>query len=459
MSARCPILVVDDEPTNRRLLTAVFESEAFDVADVADGAAAVAYIAATPLSLVLLDMRMPGLSGIDTLRKITQIAPALPVIMLTSHGQIADAVEATRLGAYDFLVRPIPNEKLVLAVRRAIERHSLEGEVRNLRRRLSAAGDLARLMGPSAAVQQIIRQVEDVAPSSLTVLILGETGTGKELVARAIHHQGGREKVPFVPIDCGAIPDTLIESELFGYEKGAFSGAEQKRQGHLLAADGGTLFLDEIANLAPATQSKLLRVLQEKRVQPLGSARSIAVDARIIAATNESLEEQMAAGAFRQDLFYRLAEFTLRLPPLRERPDDVIPLALRFLEEAGLELRRPVAALSPEAQDLLRAQRWPGNVRELRNVIRQAVLQTKDVTLEAADVERLLRRPRSSVAPSNGGSLREIATAAAAEAEKGAIETALRTSHGNKSEAARLLHTDFKTLHLKMKRYGVQRAI
>jgi two-component system nitrogen regulation response regulator GlnG len=305
-----------------------------------------------------------------------------------------------------------------------------------------------------------VRLVEEVAPTMLTVLVLGETGTGKELVARAIHHQSGRDKANFVPLDCGAIPDTLIESELFGHEKGAFSGADRKREGHVQAAEGGTLFLDEIGNLAPAAQAKLLRVLQEKRVQPLGSSRASAVDVRIIAATNEALEQSVSEGDFRQDLFYRVAEFTIRLPPLRERREDVAPLAQRFMEEAGLELHRPVANLAAEAQKALDEHEWPGNVRELRNVIRQAVLQAQGMTIEAEEVRRLLRGAQRSApgAPAMPtGSLREIATAASAEAEKHAIESALRTTRGNKSEAARLLKTDFKTLHLKMKRFGLQR--
>jgi DNA-binding NtrC family response regulator len=465
VSDKLRILVADDDATNRKLLSAVFQAEGFEVIAVTDGPEALQRIAAEPPDLVLLDVRMPGLSGIDTLRRIRETAPQLPVIMLTAHGEIADAVEATKLGALDFLVRPIPNEKLILTARRALELQKLEGEVRDLRRRLSAAGDLVRMMGPSEQVHKLVRQVEEVAPTLLTVLILGETGTGKELVARAIHHQSGREKGAFIPVDCGAIPETLVESELFGHEKGAFSGAERKREGHFQAAEGGTLFLDEIGNLTSATQSKLLRVLQERRVQPLGGSRSVPVDVRVIAATNEQLEQQVSGGKFRQDLFYRLAEFNIRLPPLRERREDIIPLALRFLEEAGLELRRPVGSLAPQAQEILGSHPWPGNVRELRNVIRQAVLQSRDVVIPAEEIGRLIgaagkKAPVSAAAaPRPGASLREIAAAAALEAEKQAIVEALRASRGNKSEAARMLRTDFKTLHLKMKRYGLQREV
>ena len=459
MSVRPQVLVVDDDAVNRKLLAVAFQAEGFEVIAVSDGEAALTQVAKALPALVLIDVRMPGMGGIETLRKLKAQAPFVPAIMLTSHGEIAEAVEAIKLGAYDFLVRPMENDKLVLAARRALERQQLEGEVRDLRRRLSAAGDLTRLMGPSAQVRRVVHQVEEVAPTPLTVVILGETGTGKELVARAIHYQSGRQQGPFIPLDCGALPDALMESELFGYEKGAFSGADRKHEGLVQAAEGGTLFLDEIANLTTATQAKLLRLLQERTVQPLGSSRGLPVDTRIIAATNEALQEKVAGGAFRQDLYYRLAEFTLLLPALRERSEDVVPLALRFLEEASLELRRPVAGISDEAKAVLTAHPWPGNVRQLRNVVRQAVLQSESIMVQAADVRRLLERSglKPAGAAMGGTSLREISAAAIAEVEKQAIIEALRASHGNKSEAARMLKTDFKTLHLKMKRYGLQR--
>jgi two-component system response regulator HydG len=460
------VLVVDDELLNRRLLTAVFEAEDFKVEAVESGQAALAAVAAAPPDVALLDLRMPGMGGLDTLRQLRAAAPQLPILMLTAHAQIPDAVEAIKLGAYDFLIRPINNDELVVSVRRALEREALVGQVHDLRRKLSAAGELERLMGPSEAVRRIIQQVEQVAASPLTVLLLGETGTGKEVVARAVHNQSERRGKPFLPVDCGAIPDTLIESELFGHEKGAFTGADRRKEGHLLVAEGGTLFLDEIGNLTPGTQAKLLRILQERRVQPLGGSRSIPVDVRVIAATNVALEQSVTEGHFRQDLFFRLAEFTLRLPPLRERREDVLPLALRFQEEASLELRRSVCGITPEAAELLIAQPWPGNVRELRNVIRQAVLQAEGLKLEEADIRRLIASSASAVRPAaaqGGGrglglSLKEVGDSATTEAEKRAIVEALQTAHGNKSEAARILRTDFKTLHVKMKRYGLQPA-
>ena len=458
MNGKAPrVLVVDDDPMNRKLLTAVFEGESFEVASADDGASGVALAEKEPPDVVFLDVRMPGMSGIDALRRLRLTLPRIPVVMLTSHAEVNDAVEAIRLGAYDFLVRPLHNDHLVVVARRALEKGRLEDEVRALRQRVSAAGDLVRLMGPSATVRALVKQVEGVASSPLTVLIQGDTGTGKELVARAIHHQSDRGQGPFVPIDCGAIPESMVESELFGHEKGAFAGAE-RRLGHISSAEHGTLFLDEVGNLSSTVQIKLLRVLEEKRVQPVGSSKPVPIDVRFIAATNGELKSESEKGSFRQDLYYRLAEFTLQLPPLRDRSDDIVPLAQRFLEEAASELHRPVALFSETAQSLLRTHAWPGNVRELRNVVRQAVLQARSVTVEADDVRRLLGSPGMvGIAPSPlpPGSLRQIATRAAAEAEKQAIIAALRVAHANKSEAARLLKTDFKTLHLKMKRYGL----
>src|SRR5262249_39070559 len=321
----------DDTPANRRLLAAVFKTEGFEVTLAEDGRQALAAALAAPPHVAVLDVNMPNMDGLETLEKLKAQLPIVPVIMLTAHGDIPTAVEAIRRGAYDFLTRPINNDKLVVTVRRAIERQELMGEVQTLRQRLTDSS-LARLMGPSAHVRRVIQQVEQVATSLLTVLIQGETGTGKELVARAIHQSSERRAKPFIAIDCGAIPENLLESELFGYEKGAFSGADRRKEGHFQIAGGGTLFLDEIGNLTPATQAKLLRVLQERIVYPLGATKPVPLDVRVIAATNESLDDTIAAGKFRQDLYFRLAEFGIRLPPLRERRDDIRPLAMRFQE-------------------------------------------------------------------------------------------------------------------------------
>jgi DNA-binding NtrC family response regulator len=454
------ILVIDDTAANRRLLAATFAAEGWAVTLAEDGAAGLTAIATQLPAVVLLDLRMPGLSGLETLARARKLAPQLPIIVLTSDGDIASAVEATKLGAFDFLTRPINDEKLVLTVRHALELNRLSGEVRDLRRQLDCGEALGLLTSASAALRKVAQQIQQVAASNLTVLIQGETGTGKELAARAVHQASPRQARPFVAIDCGAIPDALLEAELFGHEKGAFTGATQRRAGHLQVAHGGTLFLDEIGNLPLATQAKLLRVLQERQVQPLGGARAAQIDVRFIAATNDALEGEVEAGRFRQDLYFRLAEFTITVPPLRERREDIVPLAHRFQDEICVELHRTVTTMSDEAARLLQDQPWPGNVRQLRNVVRQAVLQASGIMLEADDLRPLLSRrgsaPAEVAAPTAGRSLKEVAEAATTEAETQAIVEALRATRGNKSQAARLLQVDFKTLHVKMRRYGLR---
>jgi DNA-binding NtrC family response regulator len=314
------------------------------------------------------------------------------------------------------------------------------------------------LMDPSRQMEKVVQQIKQVADSPLTILVEGETGTGKELVARATHQLSARRKKPFVAVDCGAIPDTLIESELFGYERGAFTGAQQRKEGQFQRADGGTLFLDEIVNLPVSTQVKLLRALQEREVQPLGSKRPVGVDVRIIAASNVPLEREVRAGRFRQDVYYRLNEFVITLPPLRER-DDILHLANKFLAEASMELGRSCRGISEAGAEVLLRRAWPGNVRELRNAIRRAVLLAEDV-IEPEHLAFLPVDPSAATAfPGTtapaGSSLKEIAEAAAADAEQQAIRRILEATRGNKSEAARLLRTDYKTLHLKMKEYGI----
>jgi two-component system nitrogen regulation response regulator GlnG len=453
------LLVADDDPVNRRLLTKVFEAEGFAVLLAEDGQTALQQLGADSPTAALLDLRMPGLDGLATLREMKKLAPALPVIILTSDGDVSAAVEAIRLGAYDFLTRPIQSAELVLRVRHALENRHLLEEVDDLRKRLVQSGPLPILGVASKSMQKLVEQIRQVAPSTFTVLIQGETGTGKELVARSVHEESPRGERPFVAVDCGAIPDNLLESELFGYEKGAFTGADRRKIGFLRLAEGGSLFLDEVGNLSLPMQAKFLRVLQERRVRPLGAARDEPVDVRIIAATNESLQSQVAAGRFRQDLYFRLAEFTLTVPPLRSRPEDVLPLARRFQDEAAAELRRRVRTISEEAGALLMAHAWPGNVRELRNVIRQSVLVATGSSVEADDVRPLLTLPATLVTASIpvcvGVPLKQVVEAAVGQAEKQAIAEALRATHGNKSQAARLLQIDYKTLHVKVKRYGL----
>src|SRR5712664_1837234 len=476
------VLIVDDDPA---LLQALPEALRMRMAgltvDTADsGAVALGQITARDYDAIVTDIKIPGMDGLELLAEIRTNRPDTPTLMITGHGEHDLVVHALRAGAYDFIQKPIDRDYFVASLRRAIEMHQLSRRVREqqlaLERHLNeleaiveertrelrernkvSESPLRFLMDPNGQMEKIVEQIKQVADSPLTVLVEGETGTGKELVARAIHHLSARREKPFVAVDCGAMPDTLIESELFGYEKGAFTGAHQRKEGQFQLAGGGTLFLDEIVNLPLPTQAKLLRALQERHVQPLGSKRPIRVAARIIAASNVPLEREVRAGRFRQHVYYRLNEFGITLPPLRER-DDILHLANEFLPEASIELGRPSRKIAEAAGEILLRYHWPGNVRELRNVIRRAILLAAEVIEPQhlavlpvdpvpTTVETALRGESASV----GSSLREIAEGAAAYAEQQAICRALQVTSGNKSEAARLLRTAYTTLHVKMK--------
>jgi DNA-binding NtrC family response regulator len=453
------LLVIDDDEAACRLVRAIFAAEGIEVLVALNGRTGLDRVAADNPDLVILDMQLPSIDGLEVLGRLRKENPSLPVIMLTAHSEVRMAVRATQLGAFDYLTKPVDPDELVVVVRRALAMRALEVEVKELRRRAGDEGGLEAQMGPSAAISQIIDQVRTVATTSYSVLILGETGTGKEIVAQAVHKQSDRRSQPFVALDCGAIPETLLESELFGHEKGAFTGAAERKTGQFRLADGGTLFLDEIGNLPMGLQAKLLRVLESRQLQAVGSARALPIDVRFVAATNHDLRTRIAAGQFRADLYFRLAQYTVSLPPLRERAADIPHLASRFLREVSVELRRPVQGIAPETIALLARHAWPGNVRELRNVIRQAVLQSTDLILQVAAVERFLGesvQASASAFQTGGRSLKEAATAAAREAEREAISETLRATHGNKSQAARVLKTDYKTLHLKMKSLGLR---
>jgi two-component system nitrogen regulation response regulator GlnG len=452
------ILVVDDEAEIRSLLAAILQSQGYQAVTAEDGTAALQQVSRERPDVILLDLSMPRMSGLDALPEIKRLDPEVPVIICTAHADLATAVRAMKLGAYDYLTKPFDVELLALTVSRAVERGQLRLRIDELKRQGSGSS-LAERMGGSAAIGQVIQQVARVAESGFTVLVQGETGTGKELVARAIHQQSPRHQAPFVAVDCGAIPETLVESELFGHERGAFTGAQARREGYFQLARGGTLFLDEIGNIPLATQAKLLRALEQREVMPLGAARPVAVDTRIIAATNADLPEGVKAGRFRADLYYRVSEFTISLPPLRSRREDIGHLAQRFLDEVSMELRRPVRRVSDEAMAALLQHEWPGNVRELRNVIRKAALLAADaVTAEHLPAlgAATAGAPRSGPEPvSDELSLREVAELAATRAERDVIRQALEATKGNKTQAARMLRTDYTTLHAKMKRYGI----
>jgi len=451
------VLIVEDDAPNRRLLAALLKAEGWDVLPAENGAQALALAATEEPWVVLLDLGLPDRPGMEILKELKRRRPSMPVIMLTGDTEVSSAVSALQAGAHNYFTKPIRSEQVLAALKGALEQFRLSLQVDHLTQRLAGNEGLARTMGPSLQIQGLEVEVRRVAATPFTVLVHGETGTGKEVVSRAIHELSARAAQPFIALDCGAIPETLLESELFGYEKGAFSGADRRKEGHFLLAQGGTLFLDEIGNLPLGLQAKLLRVLQEKELKPLGGTRSVSLDVRIVAASNHDLEQEAAQGRFRQDLYFRLAEFKLELPSLRDRPEDIPYLAQRILEEASVELRRPVHGLSGQALEMLRAHPWPGNVRELRNVIRQGVLHSQGVELEVDALMSLLKPGSVSTAKRSGGStLRQIGENALAQAEIEAIREALRASSGKILPAARALSTDNKTLHVKLKKYGIR---
>src|SRR2546425_453950 len=477
------VLIVDDDLALLQALPEALRLRMDGVTvDTADSAAAaLERIAVRDYDAIITDIKMPGMDGLELLTEIRTHRPDTPTLMITGHAEHDLVVRALRGGAYDFIRKPIDRDYFVASLRRAIEMRELrrrvqeqqlalerhlneleaivEKRTRDLRERSKVIeSPLRSLMGPSGQMEKVVQQIKQVVDSPLTVLVEGETGTGKELVARAIHQLSARRERPFVAVDCGAIPDTLIESELFGYEKGAFTGAHARKEGQFQLAAGGSLFLDEIVNLRLPTQTKLLRALQERQVQPLGSKQPVPVNARIIAASNVPLEREVRAGRFRQDVYYRLNEFGITLPPLRDR-DDILHLANELLPEAGMELGRPCRTISEAAAQVLLRYNWPGNVRELRNVIRRAILLASDV-IEPEHLSVLPVQP-SPAPPLRGepgrvdSSLRDIAEAAAADAEQQAVRRGLQVTGGNRSEAARVLPTDYKTLYLKMKQYGI----
>jgi DNA-binding NtrC family response regulator len=454
------LLAIDDDEMGCEIVTATFAPEGFDVIVAHDARRGLERAAADDPDVILLDLHLPDLSGLEVLERLRRSDATRLVVLLTGDGDLRTAVRAMQFGAFDYLTKPVDPAELLVVVRRALETRALRAEVAALRQQVGEGGLLAAQMGPSAAVQQVTSRVRTVAASNFSVLVLGETGAGKELVAQAIHRESARRGKPFIALDCGAIPEPLLESELFGHEKGAFTGADRGRAGQFRLAEGGTLFLDEVGNLPLGLQAKLLRVLESRQVQAVGGTRATELDVRFVAATNDDLQARVAAGRFRADLYFRLAQYTIVLPPLRDRPEDIPYLAQRFLEEARVELRRPVQQIAPDAIAQLQRQRWPGNVRELRNVVRQAVLESSGSVLSLNTVQPLVEKSSaadvhaaSSVA---GRTLREVAAHAAREAERQSICEALRATRGNKSQAARALVTDYKTLHLKMKDLGIR---
>ena len=456
------ILVVDDESGIRQSLTSILEEEGYRVEAVGSGEECLATVAARPFDLILLDVWLPGMDGLVTLERLQQSVPAPMVVMISGHGNIETAVRATKLGAFDFVEKPLSLEKTILVVKNALEYLRLEEENRGLRAELEQR---CQVIGESVPMKALRQQIALAAPTNGRVLIYGESGTGKELVARALHAASLRRDRPLVEVNCAAIPEELIESELFGHLKGSFTGASEDKVGKFQKADMGTLFLDEVGDMSLKTQSKVLRVLEEQRFEPVGSNQAVDVDVRVIAATNKTLEGEIARGAFREDLFYRLNVIPFYVSPLRERIEDLPILARYFLAEFSGAYGRKVKELSEGALDVLMRHPWPGNVRELSHVIERAVLWSRGPTL---DVEHLsLTSPDHDTGSAHHGPPAEAEAGAGpptllpqgidlAQWEKAMIERAMRDAGGNQTRAAQRLGISRDTLRYRLKKFGLQ---
>jgi len=447
------ILVVDDDETSRNGLRGLLKAWGYHVSEAADGVEALERVAAEPPDVVITDMVMPGLDGMGLLAALKREYPATAMIMLTGHGTIESAVQAMKDGAYDYLTKPVDPTRLQVLLEKAVERSETLREVHLLRRQLRQRGAFGRLVGSSRAAQEIMRQIELAAPTDATVFISGESGTGKELVARTIHDLSPRRKGPFVAINCAAIPETLLESEIFGHEKGAFTGAVERRQGCFELANGGTLFLDEVAEMQPAIQAKFLRVLEEGQFRRLSGKTEIRVDVRVIAATNKDPFRAVQDGALREDLFYRLNVFAIALPPLRERMEDLEELVQAFLDEFNDRHQRAVRGVDETALAVLHQHRWPGNVRELQNVIERAVIVCPGDLIGVEHIPAPLA-PAPAAAPAADGSSVVIPVGTTVEeSERQLILRTLAHTGNNKTRTAEILGISLKTLHNKLKKY------
>ncbi|MCA9659357.1 MAG: sigma-54-dependent Fis family transcriptional regulator [Myxococcales bacterium] len=456
MSAK--VLVVDDERAMTDLLGLELRRAGYTPKIARSSDEALALIEREPIDVVVTDLRMPGGSGTDLCQAIVQLRPTLPVIVMTGFGSMEAAIAAIRAGAYDFMTKPFPFEKLQVAIERALEHAALRSELHRLRRAGRDTPGLDALIGASPAMERVFALIERIAATEASVLLTGESGTGKELAARALHRLSRRSAGPYVTLNCAAIPENLFESELFGHVRGAYSGADRDRVGLLRKAHGGTLFLDEIGELPCALQPKLLRVLQEGRVRPVGSDTETPIDVRMVVATNRDLAQEVAAGRFRPDLFYRLAVITIPLPPLRERGDDIVLLAEHFVDELSDAAGRPRPELSDAAIAALLANPWPGNVRELHNWIEYAVAMTDGAVIEpkhlpAAPVLAELAAPKRGPATTTTADDPEAAFETLESVEREHILRVLKAVDNNKSRAARILGIDRKTLLSRLHRY------
>jgi two-component system response regulator AtoC len=453
------ILVVDDDSAMRHLLSVILTDHGWEARAVANATDALKELEARDYDLVLTDVRMPGMDGLALLKEIQRAHPDLTVIVMSAYGSQDAALEAMKAGAYDYVSKPFKRDEVVLVLRKAEERERLFRENRRLRTELATEYAPSGLVGPSPAMQAVLRQIRKVAPQKTTVLVLGESGTGKELVARAIHELSPRAAFPFVAVNCGAIPRELIESELFGHVRGAFTDASRTKKGLAEEADGGTLFLDEIGELPLAMQPKLLRFLEDEGVRPVGDVKARQVDVRVVAATGRDLRQAVAQGEFREDLLYRLDVVGVRLPPLRERPEDILALADHFLARYA-RLRPELAGmtLAEDAREVIVGYRWPGNVRELEHAIERAVVLADGPSIREGDLPDAVRTaPLGGRAPPPRPPDGTLSIKRATRALEGdLIRAALEKTHGNRTRAAELLELSYRALLYKIKDYGIE---
>jgi two-component system, NtrC family, response regulator AtoC len=446
VKGKASILVVDDEPAIRLLVTSILKDEGHDVTAAASGEEALQLVAKRHFHLIVTDLRMPGISGQEVLEAVRRDDPETAVILLTAFGTVEGAVEAMRKGATHYLLKPLVNpDELRLAVRRVLEERRVADEAATLRQATEAIFPFGEIIAGDPKIQAVLDLARSVAPADSTVLLMGETGTGKELIARLIHHWSPRADQAFVAVNCAALAETLLESELFGHEKGAFTGAIAQRRGRFELAHGGTLFLDEVGEMSPALQAKLLRVLQERTLERVGGTKTVTVDVRVIAATNRDLQQMVTVKTFRDDLFYRLSVFPIVLPPLRERPADLLPLADHILRSMSRRLGKRITGFTQEAAQLLQEYAWPGNIRELQNVIERAAILCRDDRIAPTHLN--LTPPLSTQAVATPRTLRDL--------EREAILASLDTHSGNRREAAEQLGIGLRTLYARLREYGI----
>jgi two-component system nitrogen regulation response regulator NtrX len=456
------ILVIDDEAAIRDSLRMTLEYEGYEFVAAATGQEGLALAERDAPDLVLLDVKMPGMDGLEVLERLRNMNETLPIVVISGHGTISTAVEATKKGAFDFIEKPFASERVLVSLRNALDQRKLRDENRSLKKEVEVRH---QMIGDSAALRQVMTAIGRAAPTNATVLIQGESGVGKELVARTIHRNSLRTRERFVQVNCAAIPEELIESELFGHEKGSFTGATEKQVGKFEQADRGTIFLDEVGDMSAKTQAKVLRVLQEGEVERLGSARTIKVDVRIIAATNKNLEEEIEKGHFREDLYFRLAVIPIHVPPLRERPDDIPPLVRHYMEAFSRENNVRPKRITQAAMDALQRYRWKGNIRELRNTIERVHIMTSSDTIDLADLPETVRSPSAPWSPGGwpatrqgmdadspkAGTLREFKD----NAERAYLVQKLRENGWNISKTAEAIDTPRSNLYKKLEQYQI----